>query len=247
MRQCALWLLLALALAGCNRAAPRVDAADYDSFWLWAGVQSQPVLAKAKTVYLLEGEIRDEVAPQLTKLRPGTPRVKHAELWIVYRVETLRWSDDIVGQMRGDLARWRAAGNRVKGIQIDFDARTRGLSGYASFLRGLKAKLPSDVQLSITGLLDWSAQGDSAALNALGGSVDEIIIQTYQGRSTVAGYEAYMDGLSRLKRPFKVGLVQGGEWREPSSLKSNPNFKGYAVFLLNDKSEPGPDKSGPGR
>jgi hypothetical protein len=33
--------------------------------------------------------------------------------------------------------------------------------------------------------------------------------------------------------PFKVGLVQGGDWREPAGLAEEPNFRGYVVFLLN--------------
>lgn len=222
-----------LALTACSSEEPRVDARDYDAFWLWAGVKPQPVLDKAKTVYLLEGEIRDAPQPQVERLRPGTPRVRHAKLWIVYRVETLRWGNAIPMQINDDIVRWRAAGNQVVGVQIDFDAATKGLSGYATFLKQLRGKLPADSKLGVTGLLDWSAQGDAAALNQLGGAVDEIVIQTYQGRHTIPGYEAYMDGLKRLRVPFRVGLVQGGKWRAPSALASNPNFRGYVVFLIN--------------
>ena len=223
-----------LALTACSSKEPRVDARDYDAFWLWAGVKPQPVLAQAKTVYLLQGEIRDEPRPRVEPLRPGTPRVRHASLWIVYRVETLRWNSDISAQINADIARWRKAGNSVTGVQIDFDAATKGLSDYAGFLKQLRGKLPIDCKLGVTGLLDWSAQGDSAALNQLAGAVDEIVIQTYQGRQTIAGYEDYMSGLARLKLPFRIGLVQGGKWSAPTALARNPNFKGYVVFLLND-------------
>lgn len=232
-----------LALAGCAREEPRVDARDYDAFWLWAGVKPQPVLAKAKTVYLLEGEVRDSPVPRLERLRGGTPRARHAKLWIVYRVETLRWGADIPVQINADIVRWRKAGANVEGVQIDFDAATSGLSGYATFMKGLRGRLPADCKLGVTGLLDWSAQGDPTALNQLAGAVDEIVIQTYQGRETVPGYEAYMDGLTRLHVPFKVGLAQGGKWRAPPSLMRNRNFKGYVVFLLNEK--PDPEKPGP--
>lgn len=222
----------------CSSEEPRVDARDYDAFWLWAGVKPQPVLDKAKTVYLLEGEVRDSPVPRIERLRGGTPRARHAKLWIVYRVETLRWGADIPVQINDDIVRWRKAGTQVEGVQIDFDSATKGLSGYAAFLKQLRSKLPADSKLGVTGLLDWSAQGDSAALNQLAGAVDEIVIQTYQGRNTIPGYEAYMDALSRLHVPFKVGLVQGGKWRAPSALKSNPNFRGYVVFLVNERTGP---------
>ena len=92
----------------------------------------------------------------------------------------------------------------------------------------------TDCKLSITGLLDWSSQGDSAALNGLGEIVDEVVLQTYQGRKTIPGYAAYLDSLEQLTIPFKIGLAQGGQWSAPPTLAANPNFRGYVVFLLND-------------
>jgi Protein of unknown function (DUF3142) len=207
----------------------------HDAFWLWAGVEPQPVLARAKTIYILQGEIRDAPIPRLVSLRPGTPDVDHAELWIVYRTETLDWDDRIVPQIRADLARWRSQGNRVAGVQIDFDSATRGLSGYASFLRRLRTDLPPDAMLSVTGLLDWSSQGNSADLDALADVVDEVVLQSYQGRRTVPGYGNYLASLSRLDMAYKIGLVQNGEWNPPSALERDPDFKGYVVFLLNPK------------
>ncbi len=227
-------MLAALVLlASCQREAGRVDVAEHDSFWLWAGVKPQPVLDRARTIYILEGEIRDATQPRLASLRPGTPQVDHAEIWLVYRVETLKWGPAIVPRMLADLQRWRAAGNRVAGIQLDFDAATKGLSGYAEFLKAFRKQLPADAKLSVTGLLDWSSQGDSAALNALAGVVDEVVLQSYQGRHTVEGYEAYLERLDRLDMPYKIGLVQNGEWSRAAALERDPDFRGYVVFLLN--------------
>ena len=222
-------------MASCQQKPSHVDAAEYEAFWLWAGVEPQPVLERAKTIYILQGEVRDTPKPLLLSLRPGTPKVNHAELWIVYRTETLEWREEFVPQIRADLAKWKAAGNSVAGVQIDFDAATKGLSGYATFLRRLRAQLPPDAKLSVTGLLDWSSQGDSADLNALAGVVDEIVLQSYQGRHTIPGYEIYLASLSRLDMPYKIGLVQHGEWNAPVALKRDPDFKGYVVFLLNSK------------
>lgn len=217
-------MILAAALA-----TAAVDARRYDSFWLWAGVGARPELARARRVYLLNGEVTDD--GRYLAQRPAVPRVRAAQVWLVVRVETLAWPPLVRQQLLAQLARWRAAGNRVVGVQIDFDARTRHLDRYAAFLRELRATLPRDCRLGITGLLDWSANGDPAGLNRLAGTVDEVVIQIYQGRRVIPGYQGYLARLDRLPIPFRVGLLEGGEWRPPPNLATNPRFMGYVVFL----------------
>jgi hypothetical protein len=80
-------------------------------------------------------------------------------------------------------------------------------------------------------------------LAKLAGVVDEVVIQTYQGRRTIPGYEGYMDSLRRLPLPFRVALVEGGQWREPRGLAGNPRFRGYVVFLLPRKDAAQPTAS----
>ena len=229
-------LIALMLLSACDRAEQgRVDARNYDAFWLWAGVEPQPVLDSAKTIYILAAEIKGGPEGRYVDLRPAVPRVKHAQVWIVYRVETLVWDASVLPRIRRDLESWNGKGNRIAGIQIDFDAATQGLPGYAAFLQKLRGDLPPGTGLSVTGLLDWSSGGDSPALNALAGTVDEVVLQTYQGRHTIPGYAAYLRLLERVKLPFKIGLVQQGEWQAPPGLSRNPNFRGYVVFLLNSE------------
>ena len=230
-------ITLLVLLSACTREAPPVNAADHSAFWLWAGVKPQPVLDKAKTIYILEGEVRASPSPRIERLRGGTPRVKHADVWLVYRVETIKWGPDIARQITADLARWKKAGSRTVGVQIDFDAATRGLEGYAAFLKSLRTELPADNKLGITGLMDWSSRADPGGLKAIAGVVDEIVIQTYQGRKTIPGYAAYLAQLDRLDVPYKLGLVQGGDWSAPKALATDENFKGYVVFLLNSDTQ----------
>ena len=228
--------LLAITLAlltACSREAPPVNATDYDAFWLWAGVKPQPVLDSAKTIYILEGEVRALPNPRIDRLRGGTPRVKHSDVWLVYRVETIKWGPNITRQIISDLARWKKAGSRTVGVQIDFDAATRGLEGYAAFLKTLRSELPAGTKLGITGLMDWSSRADPGGLKSIAPVVDEIIIQTYQGRKTIPGYAAYLAQLDRLDVPYKLGLVQGGEWSPTKALATDEQFKGYVVFLVN--------------
>jgi hypothetical protein len=227
------FLAALLLLAGCgDKPAGRVDPAEHDAFFLWAGVPPALALKRARTVYLLSGEVRAADSARLVPLRPGTPHVGHAEIWMTVRAERLDWQEGVYRRLLGDLDRWQAAGNRLAGLQIDFDARTRGLAGYAAFLADLRRRLPEHYRLSVTGLMDWSAQGDPAALASLAGTVDEVVIQTYQDRRTIPGYQRYMASLARLPLPYKVALVEGGEWRAPAGLAEDPGFRGYVVFLL---------------
>lgn len=207
-------------------------AGDHDAFWLWAGVRPQPALATARQVYLLQSAVVATPA-RLVAQRPAVPHVARAGVWMVVRVETLDWPPRITGQILAALDRWQAAGNRIEGVQIDFDARTRHLDGYASFLRAFRATLPRRYKLGITGLLDWSANGAPEGLDALAGVVDEVVLQIYQGRHVIPGYAAYLARLRGFPIPFRIGLLQGGEWQAPEDLAFNPRFRGYVVFLTN--------------
>jgi hypothetical protein len=233
LRAALLGLLAGLALA-CAAAASTTQVEDYDSFWLWAGVKPQAVLAQARQLYLLEGEVTLGDPPVLVAQRPALPRIDHAEVWMVVRVQTLAWPETVHAQVLAALARWRATGTRVVGVQIDFDSATRRLKDYAAFLGDLRRRLPADTKLGVTGLLDWSSHGDPAGLDALAGVVDEVVLQIYQGRHVIPGYQAYLADLDRLHLPFRIGLLQGGEWSPPPRLEDHPWFRGYVVFLLND-------------
>ncbi len=131
------------------------------------------------------------------------------------------------------MQRWQTAGNHVIGLQVDFDAATHQLTDYARFLQQLRQQLPAEFALGVTGLLDWAKTGDVATLNAL--AVDELVVQSYQGRHTVTNYQAYLPALSRLRIPFKLGLVQNGN-RDPlaeAQLEKSPWYRGTVVFMLN--------------
>lgn len=223
---------LALLLAACAPRAERVDPADHDAFYLWAGVKPPALLAKATTLYILDGEVRRD--GRLVPLR-ATPRISHAEVWLVVRAARIDWDEGVYEALFADLARWQAAGNRVAGLQVDFDAATPRLGDYGAFLEDLRRRLPRPYRLSITGLMDWSAHADPASLAGLAGTVDEIVVQSYQGRETIAGYHRYLARLARVPVPHKVALVEGGAWREPELLRRDPLFRGYVVFLLNPR------------
>ena len=98
-------LMLWLGITSITSAQPSVvDANRYDAFWLWAGVASQPALTHARTVYLLDAEVRPGKAALISQ-RPALPHVQHADVWMVVRVETLDWSPTLYTQVLADLAR----------------------------------------------------------------------------------------------------------------------------------------------
>ncbi|WP_322050289.1 DUF3142 domain-containing protein [Paraburkholderia bannensis] len=231
-----------MALLACVASMPAasagtVDAAQYDSFWLWAGVKPQAVLHDARTVYVLQGQIEaapgDESQVRFIAQGVAAPDAPNARLWLVYRAHTLRWTPRVTQIMLAQLARWRASGHAISGIQIDFDARTLHLQDYLDFLRTLRETLPADCRLSITGLLDWSSRIDADQVNQLKHIVDEVVVQTYQGRRTITRYDAYLPRVARLQLPFRIGIIQGGVWEAPPYLDANPWFRGYVVFLRN--------------
>jgi len=236
-------VLTVLCLVSCyprEAEAGTAKADDYSSFWIWGGVKPQPVLGKAEQLYILQGAVvelglHDELEVCVVSQGMPVARIKKGQVWLVYRVETLRWTPDIVHQLIFRLKEWQRSGNPIVGLQIDFDAGSLYLNEYATFLRQLRSELPAEYRLSISGLLDWSSTGDVTAINGLTDVIDEIVIQTYQGRKTIANYQAYLPALKRLRVPFRIGVVQEGEWQAPDDLERNPMFRGYVMFLLNQR------------
>jgi hypothetical protein len=221
-------------LAACSpseQQAQHVDPADYTAFFLWAGVQPPENLAEAEMVYLLWGEVRRDDPSHVAVLRPEPPRTTGPDIWLVIRAERLDWGEGVYRRLLAEASRWQGRGNRLAGIQVDFDAATLRLGTYAAFLRDLRRRLPAGLKLSATGLMDWSSGASADDLAALEGVLDEVVVQTYQGRTTVPDYGRYLPSLERLAMPYRLGIVEGGEWQPPVNLPSDPDFKGYVVFL----------------
>ncbi|MEH2922256.1 DUF3142 domain-containing protein [Samsonia erythrinae] len=235
-------ILLACLLSFCTQAASvnpassGINAAHYQDFWLWAAVRPQPILHRAQTLYLHQGEIARRQGKTVF-LRQGLPpsRLRVKRIWLVFRMTTLTLSDQHLKRMLKLRENWQRHGNQVIGIQIDFDAKSYQLTGYAAFLTQLRERLPADCRLSITGLLDWAKTGDVSALNRLRGKLDEVVVQTYQGRNTVAKVADYLPALMKLTLPFRLGLVQNGKWEKQwqRRLAESPYYRGDVVFLVN--------------
>ena len=224
-----------------------INAEDYEQFWLWAPPKDETKLNQAHTLYLLQGEISPYNMPsyradtnenaldaELATLIPQGLSVRSLtgkKIWLVYRATSQDWSNEVMPQLIERLEKWQRAGNQVIGIQIDYDAPTYQLDNYAQLLRVIRKQLPVHYKLSVTGLLDWSNQADELQFMQLSDAVDELVIQAYQGTTTLTNYSQYLKKLENLRFDFKVGIIEGGQWQGATFLENNPHFKGYVVFL----------------
>jgi hypothetical protein len=228
-------ILLSLILLIPSPSSPSVALkSQYTEFWIWGGIDPTQSYTQGKQFYVLQGFI-SENRHKIIFTRQGMQAVNgFGSVILVYRLNTLAWNRIIRDTLLNHIQAWEYRGNTVLGIQLDFDARTNNLDQYAGFLRKVRLDLPEPYGLSITGLLDWASQGDPAVLESLRGVVDEIIFQTYQGKHTIPNYPAYLKSLAKLRFPFKIGLVENGEWdkRYEHALSQSSYYQGAVMFLL---------------
>jgi hypothetical protein len=222
---------------------PRADAATPASkndscspcqFWLWPGAKLPPTSGGIDRVYLLQGffAARNHPARFIDQGHNATPLKNIKELVLVYRLDALQPASNIIAQFQQDAQGWMQNGNNVIGMQLDFDAATGNIKEYNLFLQDIRQVLTAKFQLSITGLLDW--------MNApfVLTTANEVVLQTYQGKQSVAQLERYLTHLQRIQHTipidFKLGIVQGTTLpiKITDSLNSNPKYRGQVIFLL---------------
>ncbi|WP_081407201.1 DUF3142 domain-containing protein [Acinetobacter rudis] len=234
---------LTLIFALCFLSPPamstptHIDANQYDAFWIWGDIRSAPYLYQAETLYILQGDFSYHKRQQKIILQPqgiAAKNLAQQQIWLVFRNHDLNWSEEHFQMIIRRLNTWRNHGNDVVGVQIDFDSKTQALYEYGLFLQKLRQHLPNDYQISITGLLDWTNMQDDKTLKLLKDNIDELVIQSYQGRHTIENYQDYLKRISNMGLPYKIGLVQHGQWNKQLDFRSDPHFRGYVVFLLKD-------------
>lgn len=207
-----------------------------EAFWIWPHARLSEVDSEGRTIYVLQGHLRRmrSGAIGVTPQGPGPRRLKSTRVWLVYRLST---QDGVEELLRASLSRarlWKQFGVTIEGFQLDYDAPTAKIGTYAEFLRRLRQRIPDDFKLSVTGLADWSTTGRASDLKQLTTTVDEVVVQLYQGSKPVAHLEKYARGLARLQQPFKIGLLPTMQL-DSASLKAiavSPFFQGSVTFVL---------------
>jgi uncharacterized protein DUF3142 len=127
-------------------------------------------------------------------------------------------SQALLASFEKDLDRARVDQAHIVGIQLDFDIPTRLLPKYALLLRDIRRGLPTEIQLSITGLPTWM---ESPALREALSTCDFWIPQCYgaqladklESRIPISSPEYVSRYISRardLGAPFYAGLAAYG-------------------------------------
>jgi hypothetical protein len=164
------------------------------AFWSWRlETPSQIDLNEAirqtaaRTLFLRAGQI-DYEGGKLARIRPVSgPIPAGISIHLVYnatrsllksfeQIDTDAAGETIAGAFTDDLIRARNDGSQIAGVQLDFDVPTRLLPSYAAILRNIRAKLSTEMKLSITGLPTWL---DSTSLAEALSSCDFWVPQCY--------------------------------------------------------------------
>jgi hypothetical protein len=113
--------------------------------------------------------------------------------------------------LAGIVQRWRAAGVRVDGVEVDHDCASAGLAEYAAWLPRFRASLPADLLLSITALPSWL--DNPAELALLRAAADESVLQVHALDATRLALFNRADALrsarawqAQAPQPFRVAL-----------------------------------------
>jgi hypothetical protein len=204
--------------------------------WLWAGVPLSAVPASARTLYVLQGEVLPEGDSTSFRRRGVSPAAGDGRAIVpVIRLRALPRPEACAGLLEAVAAAWRARGRSVSAVQIDHDAPSRRLADYARFVRGVRRHLDPDLRLSVTGLADWLASADAAALADLSRAADEIAFMLYHERHAVPGLARHHATLARFPRAFRVGLLAGMDL--PREVAANRHCLGSIVFLVGGESD----------
>ncbi len=157
------------------------------AFWSWrAESPSDEDVARAfgvtgaRTLFLRAGQL-DYEEGRVARVRTVEGRLPaRVELHLVYngtrsllaefeRVDEEALAVAVAETFRRDTERARRDGANVSGLQLDLDVPTRLLARYGRVLRAVRACVPRESKLSLTGLTTWM---DSAELRGVLDAVD---------------------------------------------------------------------------
>ncbi|MBA4749900.1 MAG: DUF3142 domain-containing protein [Alphaproteobacteria bacterium] len=197
----------ALVMAGAFWLWRLYPAPAPTAHWVWSGITVQDVPATG-TLYLYQGHATQKNGALSFTKHGLYPHALRRDLFLVYRLtKPLPAPQDLAAIFNHHQTKWTRSGAKVLGIQLDFDAATKGLASYAQYLRDLRRYVNTPDKISITGLGDWITRAPHAAQNELMNACDEIVFQLYQERAPLPGIEMFLKKLAHFNRPFKIGLL----------------------------------------
>lgn len=213
--------------------SPRLDkTACEDGIWIWrpSAISS---LRETDTPYIFQGLFsiaENREIYQFQGVRPFKVQRSECDLVLTYRLEDLVPAEMVTARYRVHRKVWQKKGNRVAGLQIDFDSPSAALDDYAKWLHDLRNTLPPDTSFSITGLPDWLVSAPKDELNSLASKTDFIAFMMYQGTSPVANPAAYYAALRRSNVKFKLGLLPHQD-QNLAQISHLTGYVGTSIFI----------------
>lgn len=202
-------------------------------YWIWAGIRPDE-RTRSSVLYIYQGALRSNGKRTEYERLGLFPHPLQNKIYLVYRLMGESTPTEILKLFEVNAALWKRHHVEVVGMQLDFDSATSKLLSYSNFLHEVRAGLSSHYKLSVTGLGDWVMSGDKEILHKIEKNTDEIVFQLYQGRKHLSNIENYIDGLTRLNMPFKVGLLEHeSPDRYIKKLQENTHFRGAILFIQN--------------
>ncbi|VAW76932.1 hypothetical protein MNBD_GAMMA12-1087 [hydrothermal vent metagenome] len=229
-------LLLVMGILLTSVFAEKVAQSDSSpAYWLWAGHTIKST-HKNSILYLHQGHVRNSQDNTRVFYKKGFAphKINAKAMYIVIRMHKLLYDRNYIHALVKLIKHWESKGNIVKGLQLDFDSATAKLLKYSHYLKFVRAILPKQYRLSITGLGDWLVNGQHKHLIAINNSADEIVFQLYQHKTAYKNLESYLSILKSNQLPFKLGLVQQGQYNQIQLKKLTrlPNYQGSIIFTI---------------
>ena len=230
----AVFIFLAYAgLSQINTPRPGKTPCE-DGIWAWRP-SAISKLRETDTPHIFQGlfSIADnEEIYQFQGVRPSQVQRSECDLVLTYRLEDLVPAEMITARYRVHRKVWQKKGNRVAGLQIDFDSPSARLESYATWLRDLRSTLPSDTSFSITGLPDWLVSAPENDLQSVALQTDFIAFMMYQGITPVRDPSPYYAALRSSNLQFKIGLLPTQvKDQYIAQIRDLPGFIGTFIFI----------------
>jgi hypothetical protein len=258
---CFVWYCVALTILLCStgctdRANKSTKKAEWKiGYWYWQGYRDEDLDTYKEHVsidllYVRTSEY--QTGGSNTNLKPvrmfWPENLPKADAYFsVFRCEGPACTNkDLVASLienyRSLKSKAAEKGQRLIGLQIDYDCPTIELGRYGKLLRDVRQKLPKEDLLSITALLDWFGPGTE--VSSVIRWTDEFVPQFYDVDfkkliSANGGIAEPIDPtrwapiLNSFRKPYRIGIATFGRIIEiPSSGNSRSGTLGMSPLQI---------------
>lgn len=195
-------------------------------YWYWSGGSrgtAENDRAPVEMLYVRAGEFHS--GSTYEKNKPGMFWPEHLPpaktYFAVFRCDGPKCTDpaiipDLSRNYQGVKQQALKTGQKISGLQIDYDCPTVDLGGYGRFLKELRSSLLEGEMLSVTALLDWFGRGTDVA--DVVESVDEFVPQFYDvdyrklaapdgGIAEPIDAARWAPVFNAYKKPYRIGIA----------------------------------------